>query len=414
MKSSSWCSAIVLINCYAVVAQTPAMPYAIAQKDSAAQQRAFYLRYAEEIEKHANELFNNSQYAAALVYYDRLIALQPSQARFYFERARCLEALQAIDQAIEGYTHAIDLLPAFAEALLSRAHLYYQKGDYHLVIVDTERLLSLPEEELPPTNTVYFVQQLEGVDDLFSLNGNKMHILRLQATAKAKLGHLQAAIEDYTTAINLAKGAEADLYYERGKLYQQKGDFYKAEEDFKNALRKNPQHQGAMLALTAGDNSKKHLQMLIELQPDNAEALARRGALFLEEGNYLAALADFDSAEHHGYQQVALYINRGIAKEKLSRLEVALVDFSKALQMNPSPKVYNLRGNCYFKVRNYNKAISDYTNSLLLNPLQADIYYNRGIAYHYLHRKQEACSDLQVAISLGHQTASVVYEKVCR
>lgn len=394
----------------------PAVRYFSVGRDSAAQKKSFYLNNADEIEEYANRLFNRGEFAAALVYYDRLISVQPQEWRFYFERARCREELQAFKEALADYDYALMLNPNFAEALFSRAHLRFRLGQYGFTITDTDKLLSLPEEKMPPTGAVYFVQTDQGAAGLFSMNDRKVQTLRLRAKAKEKTGNLIGAIEDYTAAIGERQTADADLYYARGKLYEQLGKTDEAQQDFRRALAKDPQHHGARLAAATDKelSEKLRLQAIIDEQPDNAAAFARRGLLLLEEKQYAAALADFDSAERYGYRQAALYVNRGIAKEKLNRTNEALADFSQAVRLDPTPKTYNLRANCYFKKGDYEKAVADYTRSLALDASQADVYYNRGITHYRAKQKAQACRDLQTASALGNPTAQAALEKLCR
>ncbi|WP_448520672.1 tetratricopeptide repeat protein [Rhodoflexus sp.] len=414
MKIRNFLSGALFCSWAVAFAQKP--DYALVPRDSAAQHRAFYLNHTEEVEEYANRLFNQGHFGAALAYYDRLIAVQPSQARFYFERGRCLEELKAIEEALEDYDRALLLNPEFPDALFNRAHLRFQKGLYGFTIADMDKLLALPADKLAATNAIYFIQSNAGVTGAFSMNNRKIHAYRLRAKAKEKTGNTEEAIADYTSAIGEGQQADADLYYARGNLHRLAGRHREAQADFGKALMYDPQHSQAILALgiNAGQADKLRLQAIIAEQPENALALAQRGAILLEEENYGAALIDFDSAEYYGYREVALYINRGIAKDKLGRADAAIADFSRALQIKTSAKAYNLRANSYFRKKNYESAIADYTRSLALDASQADIYYNRGIACHYTNRKNEACANLKTAISLGHRAAQAAYDKLCK
>lgn len=406
----------LLLECFTgVLLAQPPVSYFSISRDSVARQKAFYLNNTDEIEEYANRLFNQGDFAAALVYYDRLVGVQPRQWQFYFGRGRCLEEMQATNEALENYDYALALNPDFADALFNRANLRFQKGLYGFTITDMDKLLELPDEKMPSTNAIYFVQGNAGTVGAFSMKNRKMPAYRLRAKAKEKTGDIAGAIEDYTAAIGDGQIADADLYYARGSLYKQLGKPKEAQDDFQRTLSKDPQHQQAVLAsgMSTEKLQRNRLQTILAEQPENALALAQRGAMLLEEKKYAAALADFDSAEYYGYREAALYINRGIAKEKLNKVDAARADFSQAIQVTPSAKAYNLRANSYFKKGHYESAIADYTQSLVLDADQADVYYNRGIACHYARRKKEACTNLKTAISLGYQSAQAAYDKLC-
>jgi tetratricopeptide (TPR) repeat protein len=74
-----------------------------------------------------------------LVYYDQLVSVQPTQERFYFERGRCLEEMQATNEALTDYDYALALNPNFAEALFNRANLRFRQGQYGFTIADLDK-----------------------------------------------------------------------------------------------------------------------------------------------------------------------------------------------------------------------------------------------------------------------------------
>ena len=66
---------------------------------------------------------------------------------------------------------------------------------------------------------------------------------------------------------------------------------------------------------------------------------------------------------------------------------------------------YCNRGNAYFKLGKYKKAVNDYTKAISLQP-DADVYYNRAIVYLHLGKKEKAQKDFEQAARLGHPKAN--------
>jgi len=65
--------------------------------------------------------------------------------------------------------------------------------------------------------------------------------------------------------------------------------------------------------------------------------------------------------------------------------------------------VYHNRGVSYYKKKDYDKAIADYSKAVDLNPQFAEAYYNRGVAYS-VKKKFDACKeDLDKAMQLGYR-----------
>jgi regulator of sirC expression with transglutaminase-like and TPR domain len=54
---------------------------------------------------------------------------------------------------------------------------------------------------------------------------------------------------------------------------------------------------------------------------------------------------------------------------------------------------YNYRGRDYFFIGDFQKAIADCNQVILLAPNSAAIYQNRGVIYHRLDNNQQAITD---------------------
>ena len=79
------------------------------------------------------------------------------------------------------------------------------------------------------------------------------------------------------------------------------------------------------------ENIKKAIE-----SPTSAEAYVNRGDKFYDQGNYQAAISDYDEAirlnsEYHAQA----YNNRGFAKSKLGHLEGPISDYDTAIRINP-------------------------------------------------------------------------------
>ena len=65
-----------------------------------------------------------------------------------------------------------------------------------------------------------------------------------------------------------------------------------------------------------------------------------------------------------------------------SQYDKAISDYTKAIEINPRfAEAYYNRGLAYGKKGQYDKAISDYTKAIEINPRFAEAYNNRGDAY---------------------------------
>jgi len=97
----------------------------------------------------------------------------------------------------------------------------------------------------------------------------------------------------------------------------------------------------------------------------------------------------------------ATYFCRGSAYEKKGELDLAIQDYTQALNLNPKLAVaYFCRGSAYEKKGELDLAIQDYTQALNLNPKFALASNKRGDAY-----KQKAIADYRQALELTEDPA---------
>ena len=71
---------------------------------------------------------------------------------------------------------------------------------------------------------------------------------------------------------------------------------------------------------------------------------------------------------------------------------------------------YYSRGNVYTNLGRYDKAISDFTKALQIDPSYAMAYYNRGITYFLKKDYDKAWKDINKVKELGTQIHPVFLE----
>lgn len=90
----------------------------------------------------------------------------------------------------------------------------------------------------------------------------------------------------------------------------------------------------------------------------------------------------------------------------------ALNAFNKAIMLNPqNAEAYFNRGNVYDELGDYKQAVTDYNKAIKLNPIYADAYLNRGFAYNNLGKLNKAVADIKKAAKLGNNFAQMFLKK---
>jgi tetratricopeptide (TPR) repeat protein len=121
----------------------------------------------------------------------------------------------------------------------------------------------------------------------------------------------------------------------------------------------------------------------LELDPRLTAAYLKRGLCHQRVGQYEKALADFNKCVELSPNNEQVYVSRAtFYDEQGDHRQLALKDLDKAIELNSgSAYNYNLRGNIYLKLLQFEKAIEDYTKSIERNSRDVVPYCGRGNAY---------------------------------
>ena len=103
------------------------------------------------------------------------------------------------------------------------------------------------------------------------------------------------------------------------------------------------------------------------------------------------------------------YSVRGKAYDHLGQSEAAMKDFDAALKAHPTYKTWYDRGSHFLKVREYDRAISDLTESIAADPDSAGSYVNRGSAYLAKNETDKAFNDFSRAAEVDPSSPLAYY-----
>jgi tetratricopeptide (TPR) repeat protein len=380
---------------------------------------------AQELMDRASNYDSNVQYDLAIADYTRVIALDPGNATAYFSRGydygeqnkselaisdytnaielkytpvawaynnRGVEYhnLNELDKAIADYTRAIEADPTYANAYVNRGLAYYDKKDYQSAIKDYSNAI---EYAYTPLNDAYYDRGL----------------------AQDAAGNYDLAITDYTKAIEIAPN-DPNAYVSRGLAYYDKKDYESAIKDFSSGIeyaytplsdayldRGLAQDAAGNYDLAITDYSKA-----IELNPNDPSAYVNRGFAYYDEKDYENAIKDFSSGIDHAYTPLNdAYLDRGLAQEAAGKHDLAVADYSKAIEIAPNDQhAYGNRGDSYLGLQQWDKAVSDYDKAIQIDSTQAGNYLGRGIANNQLGKPADAAKDFYKWISLNQKTST--------
>lgn len=138
----------------------------------------------------------------------------------------------------------------------------------------------------------------------------------------------------------------------------------------------------------------------------------RRGNRAYEEGRLQDAMKEYLKAIEMDPENAGAYIGRGNIYGDLGDSEKALKDYDKAIELDPNYAIaYNNRGILYKETDQYEKAFKDYDKTIELDPNCVEANYNRGNLYANLGQYEEALKDYDKAIELDPNYASAYYNR---
>jgi tetratricopeptide (TPR) repeat protein len=191
------------------------------------------------------------------------------------------------------------------------------------------------------------------------------------------MGNLNAAIKDYSTAIQF-DNTYADAFFNRAIIYYELEKYHESLADF---------------------------TMVIQLKPD-AEAYNRRGNVKRKLNNLHGAFEDYSESLKVQSTNYAAFLNRGQLKMDLKDYESAINDFTVAIQLKPDYSVaYYYRGLAKRKLNDNKGGLEDYSMAIEYKPDYENAYYQRGMIKYESGQEHEGCMDLNEAVKLGSELA---------
>jgi lipoprotein NlpI len=135
-----------------------------------------------------------------------------------------------------------------------------------------------------------------------------------------------------------------------------------------------------VLAL-ADDPTIKDLTNRLANNPDDANALYRRGQVYASKGAYALAIKDFGETIRINPKDVEAFNNRCWARTVIGDLQPALKDCNEALRLRPNfVDALDSRGLLNLKNGQTKNAIADFDAALKINPRLTSSLYGRGLA----------------------------------
>lgn len=142
----------------------------------------------------------------------------------------------------------------------------------------------------------------------------------------------------------------------------------------------------------------------VALQPSYNEAWHQLGWCYNELEQYNDAINALKKEElNNPKDKASTYFEMGYAYEGLKKYDEAIPRFSNAINLDDEYGLaYKERGNCYFKKKEYQKALDDFNKfETLAEDIQdATFYYNKGWSENELEKYSDAAESLKKCVEI--------------
>ena len=146
---------------------------------------------------------------------------------------------------------------------------------------------------------------------------------------------------------------------------------------------------------------------VLNMQPDNPDALHFLGVLESQRGRREAGLSLIDRAVKVNPRNPSAFYNRAGILRDMARLEDALESYDRALALKPDHHAaLNNRGAVLHDLKRYADAVASFDGAIAVKPDHIDAHANRGTTLVALERFEEALQSFDRARALGPADAA--------
>ena len=324
----------------------------------------------------------------------------------------CLDS-ERNDDALRHLDKALELDAACAPAYRGRAEVYERIGDYGNAVVNYERYYELVPEDLDPyklgvslffyANTLQFMSDYHGALEKYrrsaELCGLVISYYRM-GNMHEILGDLGAATTSYDRALGIDP-RQSLRYAGKARIYRKTGAFIDAITSFEQLSMLHPKNALPYYYLGIMFYEQGHYRSAIScfgvaISADEVDEEkfnfpdvnphCARGLAYLQRGEYMRAIADFDKAIRRGYGEA--YADRGDARRRIGEYELAMDDYNQAIELNAGlAYAYLGRGELNLLIGENEKAQTAFDMAVNLDPERKYFEERRAGAHAHLQEK---------------------------
>ena len=373
----------------------------------------------------------NRNFPDALRHATRAITLNPNDADAHTTRGEVFFQNRQDDAAQTAFENAVRINP-------NNALAYYRLGVIYLIkrmnakaknaFIMSSRSSDFKDLSAGDRSKCYYNlgkanERLQSYNEAIAAYRNSLKLETDNYKALISIGQIQYVQGNYTGAIENFNRANAikntyHAHFWLGKTYDTLKNYPRAIEEYKKSLESLPDNYeglfnlGRAYALSGNHTlAQEQYAKAGEKHGYNAKLYVQIGNSYLAVKNYPKATEAYKQALSKNSREIDAYIGLGRTLEEQGDIPGAIVNLKEGTGLTQDSSLYAKLGELYFKMRDYDQAISAFTSALERSA--NNVRYRRLIADVYFAKKdyKNAASAYEKVIALS-PTEWVAYHRL--
>lgn len=343
---------------------------------------------------------------SAILFFSQAIEKNKTYAFAYYHRALCFVSQQKWTEALQDFSECLQINPYFIEAYLERGAIYQHLQSWPKAFQDITAVLDLDPKNIRAYEMSAFVRKLQG--DSLGANQYLKEVLHLKKSAflqSPQFFELRKSEAD-VQEIDFLKQEDVSWLLALGQSSLENQQEEYALKVIKTVLQLQPENVEAILLraqclTTQGslDLALQEYEKILSLERNHPFALTQRARIWQKKQAWENAKKDYAQALEFYPKESALYEERGLFLEQQGEAEAALKDYTQAILLNEkNVNAYLRRGFIFQSQGNLEKALADYNRVLEYDPENPEGYAFRGQIYFSQKKYLESLEEYEKAL----------------
>jgi tetratricopeptide (TPR) repeat protein len=326
-----------------------------------------------------------------------VVKLMPNELDAHIILAAVYSDQRDFSRSVETYNKIIELRPALDSAHLGLGSVYLKMRKWSEAIQPLKKAIELNNE-----NKEAYFQIGNAYEELrefgSAAEAYKKYLTtnpENQADVYVRLAQCQMESEQFGEAIvsyqeSLKTKQDSDIQYKLGQAYQKAGQLDNAAGIYKTLAKSTPEdakiYYNTIVMMydeaQMPDKAAEAASLLVELEPDNTDALYNLGYMHLKSNKYEEAISAFRKVIELRPEMEYAYTSIGYVYQQMKNYRGSIDIYKELVKIYPDNFTGWISiGMGYMHLKQFTTALEPLKKAIELKPDDATSYYNLAICY---------------------------------